>query len=320
MLAELKFVMGAVAKKDFIPALTHFAIENGTVRGYNGMIALSSPIPFDIACKPKGDSLVRAIANCSDTVQMSITPTGRLSIRSGKFKAFIECVTGETPHVEPEGEFYDVDGDVLLNAVTTLAPFIGDDASRAWSNGILFDGVSAFATNNIVLVEYWVGGTFPRPINIPRAAVREMVRIGEAPTKVQLSEGSVSFHYSDGRWLRTQLFSTEWPDLAKVLDASHAETLPLEEDLFCALTTLKPFTDKLGRIYFNGGIASTAPDGDLEGASYEVPSVQADGIYAIEMLQTLKGVAVRIDWSAYPAPCHFYGAERLRGAIVGIRN
>jgi len=29
MLRELKFVQGAVAKKDLLPAMTHFAIEGG---------------------------------------------------------------------------------------------------------------------------------------------------------------------------------------------------------------------------------------------------------------------------------------------------
>ena len=76
MLTSLKFVQGAVAKKDFLPALTHFVIENGTVRGYNGMLALCSPIPFDIACKPKAESLVKAIANCNETVTLSLTQRG----------------------------------------------------------------------------------------------------------------------------------------------------------------------------------------------------------------------------------------------------
>ena len=44
MLKALKFVQGAVSKKDLVPALTHFRIENGTVRSYNGMLALCTPI------------------------------------------------------------------------------------------------------------------------------------------------------------------------------------------------------------------------------------------------------------------------------------
>ena len=40
MLAELKFVQGAVAKKDFIPSLTHFEIKDGMIKGLNGSLAL----------------------------------------------------------------------------------------------------------------------------------------------------------------------------------------------------------------------------------------------------------------------------------------
>lgn len=318
MLKSLKFVQGSVAKKDFLPALTHFLIEGGTVRGYNGMLALCSPIPFDIACAPKGEPMVKAISNCSETVQLAMTPAGRLSIRSGKFKAFVDCVDGDTPHVQPEGEHVAIEGAALLQAFKTVAPFIGDDASRPWSNGVLLLGQSAFATNNITLVEYWTGTTVPRPLNIPRAAVREMLRTNEAPESAQLSETSITFHYSGGRWLRTQLFETTWPDLAKVLDRP-SNPQPLDSRLFEALSNLKPFVDKLGRIVFRGDGKVSTHDDESEGAGYELEGFDHKGVYQIDMLGLLEGNATKIDWSSYPAPCMFFG-DKLRGAIVGMRS
>lgn len=318
MLTELKFVQGAVAKKDFIPALTHFAISDGMVRGYNGMLALCSPIPFDITCNPKGDSLVKAIANCSDTVQLALTPAGRLSIRSGKFKAFVDCVEGDTPHVLPEGEHVVIHGEALLQAVKAIYPFIGDDASRPWSNGILFVGQSAFATNNVIAVEYWTEANFPRALNIPRAAIKEMMRIDEAPEAVQLAENSITFHYSGNRWLRTQLFETKWPDLSKVLDRESNPT-PMNEGLFEALKVVKPFTDKAGRILFKGGGKIATHAEETEGAGYDIEGFDHIGVYNIEMLSLLEGAATSIDWSAYPSPCMFFG-DRLRGAIVGMKQ
>lgn len=318
MLTELKFVQGAVAKKDFVPALTHFVIENGTVRGFNGTLALCSPIPFDVACKPKADTLVKAIANCQETVSLALTPAGRLSIKSGKFKAFVDCVDGDTPHVNPEGEHVAIDGEALLQALKVVSPFIGDDASRPWSNGVLLLGQSAFATNNVTLVEYWTGTGFPKPVNIPRAAIKELLRINEAPTGVQLSNTSVSFHFSGGRWLRTQLFETQWPDLTKVLNRESSPA-PLDERLFEALDVLKPFVDKMGRIRFTGGgRIATHEDAD-EGAGYDIEGFDHSGVYNIEMLNLLRGVATNIDWAAYPSACMFFG-ERLRGAIIGMRQ
>jgi DNA polymerase III sliding clamp (beta) subunit (PCNA family) len=316
MLSKLKFVQGAVSKKDFLPALTHFRIQDGTVRSFNGTLALCSPIPLDIDCVPKAESLVRAIQHCDETVTLSLTPTGKLSVRSGAFKALIDCVQEDTPHVVPEGERFDFDGEALLTAIKTVAPFIGDDASRPWSNGVLLLGQSAFATNNITLVEYWVGSAFPICCNVPRAAIKEMLRIGEPPIWAQATDNSITFHYSGERWIRSQLFETQWPDLSKVLGAE-SNLAPIDERLFAALVKLKPFADKLGRVFLKDGVVSTHEQ-HTEGASFDIPDLQVEGIYQIEMLALLQGVAQQIDFGAYPKPCMFQG-ERLRGAIVGMR-
>lgn len=219
MLNALKFCQGSVAKKDFVPELKHFAIKNGRVRGFNGILALSSPIPFDIDCKPKAEALVKAIANCTETVLLTMTPAGRLSIKSAAFKVNIDCLQEDTLHVEPEGETIEIDGTQLLKGLRVVAPFIGDDASRPWSNGVLLKDQSMFATNNATLIEYWHGSKFPHVVNLPRDAVREMLRINETPVSAQLTSNSISFHYSNDKWLRTQLYDADaWPDLGKVLN------------------------------------------------------------------------------------------------------
>lgn len=316
MLKELKFVQGAVAKKDFLPAMTHFAIEGGHVRAYDGTIALSSPIPFDIDCKPKATQLVQAISNCNDTVTLSMTPAGKLRIQSGSFRAFVDCVHEDTPHALPEGNDLQIDGESLLGALKAVSPFIGDDASRPWSTGVLLRGGSAFATNNVCLVEYWIGSKFPKVINIPRAAVREILRINEAPTHAQHTENSLTLHYKDGRWVRTQLYSAEWPDLSRVLDrANNPESI--DERIFEGLDTIRQFADKLGRVFFKDQALCTSESAS-EGAVYEVPGFLHEGVYAIEMLRLLNGVAEKIDFTSYPEPCIFYG-NRIRGAIVGMR-
>jgi DNA polymerase III sliding clamp (beta) subunit (PCNA family) len=316
MLKELKFVMGAVAKKDLVPAMTHFCIESGRVRSYNGMVALSSPIPFDINCNPKAEILYRAIENCEEAVSLYMTPGGKLGVKSGPFKALVPCIEETVAHPEPDGEPVEIDGEVLLKAFKALEPIIGDDASRPWQAGILLRGQSAFATCNVVLVEYWLGVTVPHVVNIPGAAVREILRINEAPISAQCTETSFTFHFGDGRWVRTQLLPTDWPDLARILDRS-ANPAPIDGRLFTALERIKKFTDKLGRVYFTDGVAHTETDPD-SGTSFRMEGNRMNGVYAYEMLKKLEGLAVDIDFSTWPEPCMFYG-DRLRGAIVGMR-
>jgi hypothetical protein len=318
MLRELKFVQGAVARKDFVPAMKHFRIEDGTVRSFNGSLALCSPIPFDIDCSPKADTLVKAISLCKETVTLSMTPANKLRIQSGKFRAFIDTIDDPAAHVIPEGKIVEVDGEVLLQAFKIVSPFIGDDASRPWTNGVLLLEQSAFATNNVCLIEYWLGIQLPFTVNIPREAVREILRIDEAPTHLQITENSVTFHFTDNRWIRTQLLELNWPDLrGKVLDFK-CNAQPVDPRLFEGINVLQNFTDDSGRIYIQDGIMRTHEEGEI-GASYDVEELKVSGLYQIKMLNLLKAVATSADFTRYPAATLFFG-ERLRGAIIGMHR
>lgn len=333
MLDALKFVQGAVAKKDFIPAMTHFSIEKGVVRAYNGVIGLSSPLPFNIDCNPKAVPLVQAISQCSDTIELSMTPAKRLCIRSGDFKQFIECIEEETPHVTPDGKHIDLSptitevdkdgkevqitlGGLMLRAFKTLETFIGDDASRPWGTGVLLRGECAYATNNVILVECWMRAQFPVMVNVPKVAIREILRINKPPTHAQVTDNSMTFHYEDSRWIRTQLLNNEWPDVDKLLGKENAAT-PIDPRIFVALGKVKQAADKMGRVFIKDGVFSTTVE-PTEGAHYKVPDLKAEGIYQINMLMLLEGVATHMDFTGYPTPCIFYGDD-IRGAIIGMR-
>lgn len=315
MLDSLRFVQGAVAKKDFVPALTHFRIHGGTIRGFNGMLGLCCPIDLDLDCSPKALQFVKAVQTCKDTIQLHMTPAGRLSVKSGKFKALVDCIQDSFPEVSPEGQELQLDGG-LLKVLKLLAPFIADDASRPWARGILLRGQSAFATNNIVLIERWLGYTFPVEINIPKSAVTELIRIGEEPESLQVTENSVTFHFAGKRWLRTQTYSTQWPDLSRILDRPAAPQ-PIPDGLWDAAVDLLPFVDELGRLFLAPGQVTTG-HGDGAGAAIDVPGIQAEGCFNAQQVILLKGVAKTLDLGGYPGPCAFFG-DQIRGALIGMR-
>ena len=317
MLEALKFVQGAVARRDFVAALTHFQIKEGGIKGYNGMLALYSPIDLDLNANPKAAPFAKAIQTCKDTVQLNMTAAGRLSVKSGGFRAYIECLDEQIfSDIHPEGQDIALDGH-FLDILKTLAPFIAEDASRPWARGILFRGPSAFATNNIILVEKWLGFNFPVEVNIPKPAVQEILRIGEEPERLQMDGRSITFHFKNGRWLRSQTYDLGWPDLAKVLDRAGAPK-PIPDGFFSGLSDLAPFLDDLERIFFKEGELTTSQTEGL-GAAAKVAGVPSQGCYNYHQLHKLDGVADSVDFEAYPKPCLFYG-DKLRGAIVGIRS
>lgn len=312
----LRFVQGATSTKDLVPEMKHFVIKGGSIKAFNGTLAIHSPIEFDVDCAPLAVPLVQALRHCESVVSLGMTGAGRLRVKSGRFKAFIDCAEMETlTDHRPGGKIVEVDGDAILKAVTTLSPFVGNDASRLWVNGIMFRGHSAYATNNVCLVEYWIGNEIPFEANVPMAAIKEIVRIGATPTHVQVDDHSLTFHYADQRWIRTQLYSTDWPDLSEVLGAPCTPE-PIPPQLFEGLETLKPFLGNQALIHMRNGLLHTEMTDDL-GATYEVDNLPAKGTYKHAMLSLLKGAATRADFSTYPKPCLFFG-DRLRGAIVGL--
>jgi DNA polymerase III sliding clamp (beta) subunit (PCNA family) len=316
MLEALQFVKGAVSTKDFVPAMKHFVIEEGTVRSYNGVMALSAPVPTTLTCVPKAVPLIKAIEGCGAEVELSMTPAQRLRVKSGGLTVFVDCVPGgDVPHMKPAGDYIRVDGAAWLKAFRVLSPFIGDDASRPFTNGILLTNKSAYATNNVIVIEYWLGDDVPFVVNIPQMAIKEILRIDEPVEYLQLDERSITFHYDKGKWLRTQLLVGDWPDLSRILDRPSTPVL-IDERIFDGLQALAPFAEDAGRIFFENGVMRTHL-GDGVGASYELPGSTLKGCYRSELLSLLRPVTERADFTDYPAPCMFFG-ERIRGAMSAM--
>lgn len=315
MLDSLKFVQGAVAKKDFIPALSHFSIKGRRVTGFNGRMALSAPIDLDLTATPKAATFVRAIQSCKDTVAMSLTQAGRLSIRSGKFRSYVECTTQPYPDIVPSGEYKAVEPG-LCQALATLAPFMAADASRPWARGIFIHGDKAYATNNVVLCEYDLGFVFPYIVNIPYGTVKEIVRLKLEPIGVQADSNSTTLHYEEGRWLCTQLSDLAWPDLSRLLDAP-SERQPVPAGFFEALDAVAPFTDTSRRVHLLDGCVATSTE-EGAGARMDVEGLKEGGVYAVDQLLNLSELVEEIDLTAYPSPSTFTG-KRVRGAIIGVR-
>lgn len=317
MLEALKFVQGAIAKKDFVPALTHFRIHGGFVKGYNGSLGLCAPIDLDLDITPNAAQFIKAINACTETITLHVADNGKLVVRSGKLRTTVDCADpGTFPLIDPVGEKIPLHDD-FLPALKRLEPFIALDASRPWACGILLRSCSAFATNNIVLVEYWLGFKFPVEVNIPHSAVKELLRVGEKPTHLQMTKNKVVFHFAGGKWISTQLFSVEWPDVYRILE-SDSNQKAFVPGFFEAVEAITPFVDEAGRCYFQGDRISTTAAGDLGGTVYEITGVPEFGCFNVNQLVALEGLALSIDFEAYPRPSIFYG-KNLRGVIVGIR-
>lgn len=319
MLESLKFVQWAVARKNFAPELTHFQIKDGFIRSFNGSISLCCPIELKLNCMPKAAAFMKAIQTCRETVKLSLTPTGKLSVVSGKFRALIECLPEGFPEMAPEGRELAVEAD-FLDALSILEPLIGEDASRPWSRGILFKDGWAYATNNIVAARFDAGQTALSGINLPHGAVNEILRIGKRPVRALVSENSISFVYDDGSWLRTALLPADlWPDIDKLVDGANELDLDyIPDEFFQGLDDLAPFTDELRSVFIKPNYLTTSLN--PEAATYiNVPGLLNFGKFNIDMWRLLKGVAQTMGRGERESLV-FFAAPNLMGAIIGMRE
>lgn len=315
----LQFIKGAVAKKDFVPALKHVFIKDKTIQAFNGHIALSSPVDFDHNIAPVADDFIRAVDQCKAEPKMHVTAGGKLSIKDGSFKVFVKLTDVETfPEMEPEGDMYDCDSDIL-HAFKTLQPFIGDDASRPWSAGVIIRDGFAYATNNTVLACYTKKIQIPFNIIIPTDAVRELVRVKKPVQQLQVSERSITFHFEGGQWLRCNLLDQLAPDFHSILsqcDYDITKMKPIPDDLAERILRLKPFMDKKNpQVIFRQEGMFTAPD--ESGASDDEYSFPFS-VFRQEPVTHVVGQASHWDLSSYPGACSFVG-EHISGVIIGIK-
>lgn len=315
----LEFVKGAAAKKDHVPELTHYLIRDGRITGYNGYYALSSPVGVDLEAAPSAVLFHRAVTVCGGDVELILdgngTGDGWLRVESESVSVKIGCVpVTQWPTPAIVGDEVPLDGG-LLDTLKRLAPFVGDDASRKWCCGILLDGKSAFATNNVVVIEAWHGHPLPERVNLPDHAVRELLRIGEEPAGVIITDNCARFTYPDGRWLQTQLYKTDWPDVRKVLEALDARGMgPVPTGLREALDVVASLSaDKFSRCELLDGAVA-----DLEGQVTVKADVVAGGKYWVPQLARVLEFAEKIKLSAYPNPVPFL-SHRARGALLGLR-
>lgn len=323
MLEQLKFVQRGVARRDFVPGLTHFRIQGGRVTGYNGNFCLSSPVEIGFDCAPEARFFIQALNACEDVITLKLDEHGNLLVRSGQFRTAVPCIPlDQVPSTVPEGVPLQPHGSIL-DAFKSLKEFVGVDASRAWAMGILLAGQSAFATNNIIIAEYWLATPFPHVVNIPGSIVEEVVRINEELVCLQIADGSITFHYADGRWVKSQLLALNWPDVVMALTEAWkgGNLQPVHPQLYSACEKLAQFGDKDGaRIYFRGTDVASKKEGAVQGgALFEMTNIPDRGVYQVAYLKDVLDVATQIDLTRYPAPIPFLG-DKLRGAMVGLRD
>ena len=245
----LEFAKGCVTSsgKTLISELAHFVIRDGRVRGFDGLLALCSPIDSDLSCIPEGAALLKALDRLAGQEGMNVTlkESGKLELRAGKLRIYVPCLP-EAPNVEDiapsEGEQVEIEQrDGFLPTLALMRPFIGSDQMRPWCTGVLLKDQSMVATNNLSMLEHQSMTVWPRETILPKRTIDELLRIGSAPDYFTRTDSSITFHYREhGQWLRSQLINSAWPDAwPRIVAAAGYDTF--DPAVLETMSNLQPF-------------------------------------------------------------------------------
>ena len=316
MIDEIKFVKNSLGLKSANPDLTFFRICDGKITGTDGTLTIGSKISIDLDIAPSGAQFIKAINACKDKIILTYN-NEKLQVKSGKFKANVPCIAlDKVPVTLPTGREIDTKEVNILEAFKKVEKFIATDENRPFATTMLARNQSFYATNNISLIQYFVGIDLGE-ICIPHKFIKEVIRYNQKPEKILLDTASMTFVYENSRYITTKLSTHTFPDLDCHLLSESDSLTKLEPYFFEDIRTLEKFGDSLQRCYFKEGLISTSANPE-EGASVECAMVNEGGCFNSRLLLSLEGVANTVDFSTYPKPSPFFG-DSLRGVILGYR-
>jgi len=215
---QLEFLSRVVTEKPLNPILANIYIDNGMIQVSDGKITAGAmsddPQLGELEVIVPASKFIKAYTLNRDELNISFNK--RLVIKRGSLK--VQMVPGgkldQYPAVAaPEHSNVIDNGEQLIDAFTTLLPFIGEAGRTAlWSCGIMLDGKYAYATNNTTLIRYDLPLPIETPIIVPVYTVGVIVKNNDVfPTFLDVSDNQIIFGY-DTAWLSSPMIDEQWPE------------------------------------------------------------------------------------------------------------
>lgn len=297
---------------------THIGLKDNWAIAFNGIVAAGSPITEDITCHPHNLLLIEALSKCNENFSLTQLDNSRLSIKSGKFKAVVPCLDPALMQSAQPDPFIVAIDNKFKDAVEAVGVLASENAQHVLTASVLMNGASVISTNRVMLLEYWHGLDMPPNIPLPKQFVSALIKQKKNLTGFGFSNNSATFYFEDNCWLKTQLYSDEWPDVSKILNRE-ANLWTINNGFFKALGAIEPFSID-GNVYSDTNLLMSHADHGV-GAEHECNGIPKGFVYPIKQLKIIKPWASKVDWMASGVHdstyCLVFQGDNCRGVISG---
>lgn len=313
-LQSLTFVSKAQSKTG-VPYQTHCVIKNGILSAFDGVITIGIACKFDFEACPHTLSLIDAIKNCASDVAITQLNNCSLSIKSGKFKATIDCYPSDNMIcIAPDPKVATIDNRIL-DAFNAVVNIISDSAPKECLAGALLQCNSVLATNGALLVEYWHGINLPSGLLLPKKFIKSVIDSDKNLVGFGYSPNSVTFYFEDDSFIRTNLYQSPFPQTDPIFNGCFGEPMPLPDDFFKAVSSIGKFTE-FGKVYFVEDKVSSHKTPTL-GASYEVEGLTNNMAFNANHIKLIEPYCESAHFETGAQTMYFFG-ENVRGALKGM--
>lgn len=301
--------------------MQHCRIGNGFVTAFDGIIALGHPIDEDLQLCPHLGKTLAAIKRAGNSLNLTELDSGRLSMKGDNLRVVIPCIAGDViPPFMPDAPCGTMT-DEILAGFAAVNPLVKEgEQNTPWAfTAALLRANTIVATNGHVLFEYWHGIDLPPGLTVPKIAINALAKIKKPLTRFGFGPRSVTFHFGDGAWLRSQCFSEEYPAVdTKVIAPAFGQRGPLDvpealPGLFDACAAVAPFCEGTGVHMSDGVVRSHSTAG--VGGEYPVSGLVGAHIVSHEYMKLIAPVATRVDLQPGSDRLIFWG-EKMRGVVM----
>jgi hypothetical protein len=314
VLSSLKFIAKA-QREAGTPNQTHCRVSNGQLIAYDGILACGMPLqtPLPETC-PNTFQFIHALERAKDASAITFE-NATITVKTAKFKATVPCISpADLAYIMPDAFAYPLN-DAFVASAVKAAIFTREGAQTVAGASIMTTNGTLIGTDSHALIEVYHGNATPPGLIIPKSFIDAMTKTAKKIVGFGYSETSFTVWYEDQSWIKTQLYSEQWPNISGIM--AYTETAnniqDASKDFWDGLQAVHAFSEA-GAIYFEEGGFICSHNDKGKGAEYRVKDLPAKQAYNYKNLLKLQGIALRFDWTCNERMAIFFG-ENIRGAI-----